>query len=191
MGERHDDPTLEALLAAAVRVDSLDPGAQDRALAAFRAARQTGAHGARTRRRDDWRPRAHRRLGRSLRATLAALVTSVALGGVAIASIGSVGTSGDDSDVPRPSKSTPDRPAEGSATTPERPGQRDGFSAAPSDRDHEAGHSGGPVKKPGPPVPRKDDRPTTPNKPGMPGKSGEAVGPSKNPGNGPTRGPKN
>lgn len=55
MGERHDAPTLEELLAAAVRADSLDPGAEDRALAAFRTARQSGAHRARTRRRDDWR----------------------------------------------------------------------------------------------------------------------------------------
>jgi hypothetical protein len=196
MGERHDDPTLEALLAAAVRVDSLDPGAQDRALAAFRAARQTGAHGARTRRRDDWRPRDRRRFGRSLRAMPAALVTSAALGGVAIASIGSVGTSGDDSDVPRPSKSTSDRPVGDPATTSERPGQRDGFSAAPSDRppsarDHEAGHSGGPVKKPGSPDPRTGDRPTTPNKPAEPSEPGKAAEPAKNPGGGPTKGPKN
>ncbi|MFC4470458.1 hypothetical protein ACFPH6_39215 [Streptomyces xiangluensis] len=196
MGERHDAPTLEDLLAAAVRADSLDPGAEDRARAAYRTARQTGAHGARTRRRDDWRPRAHRRLGRSLRATLAALVTSVTLGGVALASIGSVGTSDDDGGVPRPSKSAPDRTAEDPAATPGTPGQRDGFSATPSDRppsarDEETGPSGRPVKKPGSPYPRTGERPTTSNKPAEPSKSGKAAIPPKNPGGGPTQGPKN
>lgn len=196
MGERHDAPTFEDLLAAAVRADSLDPAAEDRARAAYRTARQTGAHGARTGRRDDWRPRAHRRLGRSLRATLAALVTSATLGGVALASIGSVGTSDDDSGVPRPSKSAPDRTAEDPAATAGTPGQRDGFSATPSDRpssarDHEAGPSGRPVKKPGPQNPRTSDRPTTPNKPTEPSKPGEVAIPPKNPGGGPAKGPKN
>ena len=208
MGERHDAPTLEDLLTAAVRADSLDPGAEDRALAAFRTARQAGAHGARTRRRDDWRPRAHRRLGRSLRATLAALLASATLGGVAIASIGSVGTSDDGRDVPRPSKSAPDRIAEDPAAGTGTPGQSDGFSAPPSDRpsparDHEAGPSGQPVKEPGPPDPRTGDRPATPNQPASPNQSvtpnqpakpsepGKAATPSENPGDGPTKGPKN
>ncbi|GAA2640608.1 hypothetical protein [Streptomyces vastus] len=191
MGERHDAPALEAVLAAAVRADSLDPGAEDRARAAYRAARQTEAHGARTRRRDDWRPRAHRRLGRSLRATLAALLTSATLGGVAIASIGSVGTSDDDSGVPRPSKSAPDRTAEDPDATPGTPGHRDGFSGRPSARppsarDREAGPSGRPVKKPSSPDPRTGDGPTTPNKPAEPGKPGKAAVPPKNPGGGPT-----
>jgi hypothetical protein len=170
MGERHDAPTLEGLLATAVRAGSLDPGAEDRARAAYRTARQTGAHDARTRRRDDWRPRVHRRLGRSLRATLAALVTSATLGGVALASIGSVGTSDDDNGIPRPSKSAPDRTAEDPAATPGTPGQRDGLSATPSDRptsarDHEAGHSGQPDRKPAAPERRTDKKPTTPKKP--------------------------
>jgi hypothetical protein len=223
MGERHDAPTLEDLLAAAVRADSLDPGAEDRALAAFRTARQAGAHGARTRRRDDWRPRAHRRLGRSLRATLAALMASATLGGVAIASIGSVGSIGpsdDGRDVPRPSKSAPDRTSEDPAAGPGTPGQSDGFSATPSDRppparDHEAGPSGQPVKKPGSPDPRTGDRSATPNQPASPSQSatpnqpphsnqpatpnqptnpsepGKAATPSENSGDGSTKGPKN
>ncbi len=44
------------LFAAAVRADAVDRVAEARALAAFRAARDRGNHGARTRRRDDWRP---------------------------------------------------------------------------------------------------------------------------------------
>ncbi|MGI5195314.1 hypothetical protein ACQEVY_16990 [Streptomyces sp. CA-288835] len=228
MGERHDAPTLEELLAAAVRADSLDPRAEDRALAAFRTARQSGAHRARTRRRDDWRPRAHRRLGRSLRATLAALLASATLGGVAIASIGSVGSIGtpdDGGDVPRPSKSAPDRIAEDPAVGPGAPGQSDGSSATPSDRassarDHEAGPSGEPVKKPGSSDPHTGDRPTTPNQPTtpdlpatpkqptapdqsatpsqpaapnhptVPSEPGKTVTPSKEPGDDPTKGPK-
>ncbi|MFE7036538.1 hypothetical protein ACFU9Y_40205 [Streptomyces sp. NPDC057621] len=92
MGEREGDgtrPDLGALLAAAVRGGEADPDARKRALAAFRDARDEGAHAAvRTRRRDDWRPAGERR-GWSLRATLVALAASVTLGGVAVAAIGS------------------------------------------------------------------------------------------------------
>ncbi|MFD6287989.1 hypothetical protein [Streptomyces sp. NPDC060205] len=91
MGEREGDgtrPDLGALLAA-VRGEEADPDAHKRALAAFRDARDEGAHAAaRTRRRDDWRPAGERR-GWSLRATLVALAASVTLGGVAVAAIGS------------------------------------------------------------------------------------------------------
>lgn len=55
--------SLDALLASAVRADAdtaLDTDAQRRALAAFRAARDEGAHRARPRLRDDWRPGASR-----------------------------------------------------------------------------------------------------------------------------------
>ncbi|MDI5908843.1 hypothetical protein QDK90_28355, partial [Streptomyces sp. 12257] len=48
-------------------------------------------HRARTRRRDDWRPRAQRRRARSLKATLSVLLASLTLGGVAYAAIGSAG----------------------------------------------------------------------------------------------------
>ncbi|WP_329321611.1 MULTISPECIES: hypothetical protein [unclassified Streptomyces] len=68
MGERQADadlflgrcpgPSLGALLAAA-RTVPVDPDAERRALAAYRAARERGAHGARPRRRDDWTDRAH------------------------------------------------------------------------------------------------------------------------------------
>ncbi|MEU3243808.1 hypothetical protein [Streptomyces sp. NPDC006875] len=51
-------PSLGVLLAAA-RTVPVDPDAERRALAAYRAARERGAHGARPRRRDDWTDRAH------------------------------------------------------------------------------------------------------------------------------------
>ncbi|MFF2998381.1 hypothetical protein ACFVTC_28090 [Streptomyces sp. NPDC057950] len=63
MGERRADTdrfpglafglSLDMLLAA-VRTAPVDPDAEGRAVAAYRAARERGAHGARTRRRDDW-----------------------------------------------------------------------------------------------------------------------------------------
>ncbi|MFG2464301.1 hypothetical protein ACGFXB_02345 [Streptomyces canus] len=85
------DGPLEALFAAALRGEKSDGDAELRAVAAFRAARDTGAHRARTRRRDDWRPRAQRRRARSLKATLSVLLASLTLGGVAYAAIGSAG----------------------------------------------------------------------------------------------------
>ncbi|CAM5587251.1 hypothetical protein SHIRM173S_02622 [Streptomyces hirsutus] len=66
-------------------------------MAAFREARETGAHRARTRRRDDWRPR-EPRLGRfSVKATLSVLVAGLSLGGVAVAGMGATGTATDGS----------------------------------------------------------------------------------------------
>ncbi|WP_326665164.1 hypothetical protein [Streptomyces canus] len=85
------DSPLEALFAAALRGEKSDGEAELRAVAAFRAARDTGAHRARTRRRDDWRPRSQRRRTRSLKATLSVLLASLTLGGVAYAAIGSAG----------------------------------------------------------------------------------------------------
>ncbi|MDQ1068082.1 hypothetical protein [Streptomyces canus] len=85
------DSPLEALLAAALRGEKSDGEAERRAVAAFRAARDAGVHRARTRRRDDWRPRSQRRRARSLKATLSVLLASLTLGGVAYAAIGSTG----------------------------------------------------------------------------------------------------
>ncbi|MFB8269279.1 hypothetical protein ACFC96_22115 [Streptomyces sp. NPDC055955] len=90
---------FEAQLAAAVRSTRPRADAEAQAVAAFRAARDQGAHAARPRRRDDWRPR-RRGLARwSLRTTVGTLVAGVTLGGVAMAGIGTVGhASGDDSE---------------------------------------------------------------------------------------------
>ncbi len=105
-GPAGDTARLEAALAAVLVRDRVDAGAEQRAVAAFVAARETGAHGARTRRRDDWRAPRRRFGGRSLRATLAALVAGCALSGVAVAGIGAAGSSTDGpSEEPRPTRS--------------------------------------------------------------------------------------
>jgi hypothetical protein len=107
---------LEALIAAAVRQDVIDAEAEQRAVAAFRAARDAGAHRAATRRRDDWRPRGTG-ARRSVRAALSVLVAGLTLGGVAYATIGAGGSWGDAADGdrgarrPQPGTSAPERPA--------------------------------------------------------------------------------
>ncbi len=125
-----DEDALEALLAAAMLRHRGDAEGEQRAVAAFRAAREAGLHQARTRRRDDWRPREQRRLARSLKATLSLFAASLALGGVAVAAIGSSDSSdgpADDRGGSNPSASAPDRPATEpssatSGTGSERPG---------------------------------------------------------------------
>ncbi|MGW3686009.1 hypothetical protein [Streptomyces sp. NPDC005125] len=82
-------PEVAALLAAAQRAGEAGPVAEKRALDAFRAARDEGAHAPvsplRRRRRDDWRPVERWRGVRSVRAVVAGLTAAVALGGVAVA----------------------------------------------------------------------------------------------------------
>ncbi|MCL7429033.1 hypothetical protein [Streptomyces sp. YS415] len=118
-------PGLEALLAAAMRPAAVDAEGERRAVAAFRAAREAGVHRARTRRRDDWRPRTRGHTLRSLRATLSLFAASLALGGAAFAAIGTAGSSSDASDghgTPTPSTAPadpdpePSAPASGTAT---------------------------------------------------------------------------
>lgn len=112
---------FETLLAAAVRSAKQRDGAQERAVAAFREARDQGAHSARTRRRDDWRPRPRGLARWSLRTTVGTLVAGVTLGGVAMAGIGAVGDAPGDDAEQRP---TPRRSAAGSPgrPTPEQVG---------------------------------------------------------------------
>ncbi|MFF5014404.1 hypothetical protein [Streptomyces sp. NPDC001165] len=109
-----DSAALETMLAAALCAGDLDPEAEQRAVAAFRAAHGTAAHRARTRRRDDWRPAAERRAGRSVKVTFGVVFASLTLGGVAVAAIGSAGSSADGAGVGRgtahPSADAPDRP---------------------------------------------------------------------------------
>ncbi len=114
---------LEGLLAAAVRGRADDTAARTQAVAAFRAARDGGAHTARTRRRDDWRPKEQGRPNRSPRAVFAVLLAGLTLGGVAVAAIGPI--SHDDAGqrdraVARPSAGVPDRFPE--AAAPAGPG---------------------------------------------------------------------
>ncbi|WP_052745332.1 hypothetical protein [Streptomyces sp. WM6386] len=120
---------LETLLAAAMREDAGpranragDEG-ERQAVAAFRAARDAGAHRSRTRRRDDWRPREQRRLSRSLRTTLSVFLASLTLGGVAFATIGTGGSSpeAEKKDPPRPPTSAPARQPSTTAPATESP----------------------------------------------------------------------
>ncbi|WP_052412272.1 hypothetical protein [Streptomyces mutabilis] len=105
----HDAPATEALLAAALRRDHVDPEGERRAVAAFRAARDAApARAARTRRRDDWRPRERRRAGRPLKTALSVTLASLTLGGVAYAAIGGGGFAAESAqpDGPRSSATT-------------------------------------------------------------------------------------
>ncbi|MEU1407005.1 hypothetical protein ABZ471_32490 [Streptomyces sp. NPDC005728] len=124
------DAEFELRFAAALRrdatADGIDSEAEQRAVAAFRAVRDSGAHRTHTRRRDDWRPLPSRtRL--SLKTTLSVFLASATLGGVAYAEIGSAGSGADAGDRQRvhPSASAPER----SATEPTAPA-----STAPSAR---------------------------------------------------------
>ena len=120
--EVRDAAALEAVLAAAIRTDDLAPQAEERAVAAFRAARDTGAHRADTRRRDDWRPAEERRPRRSLRVTFGVVFAGISLGGVAVAAIGSVGSpargGGADRGTTHPSAPAPDRPGDAASPAP-------------------------------------------------------------------------
>ncbi|GGQ80744.1 hypothetical protein [Streptomyces pilosus] len=121
-GAAVDDAGLEALLAAALIREGVDAGAEQRAVAAFLAARDTGAHGGRTRRRDDWRARRRRLGGVPLKTTLSVLAAGFTLSGVAVAGIGATDPSPD-----RPARDTGNTHASPGATTPPAPG-----SAAPN-----------------------------------------------------------
>ncbi|SEE86843.1 hypothetical protein SAMN05216533_4069 [Streptomyces sp. Ag109_O5-10] len=116
-----DDTALEAALAAAVRADDHGPQGERQAVAAFRAAHAAGAYRVSTRRRDDWRPAAERRVRRPVRLTFGVVCASLALGGVAVAAIGSVGSStegaGHGRGTPNPSATAPNRPG-GAASAP-------------------------------------------------------------------------
>ncbi|MFF5001234.1 hypothetical protein ACFY3G_00265 [Streptomyces phaeochromogenes] len=132
---------LGELLAAAVRGGAVDGDAERRVLAAFRAARDEGAHraSARNRRRDDWRPERERRGGQSVRTTL---VASLALGGVAVAAIGSAGggtrDEGAEQGGPLPASSAPTGPP-AAAPNQSAPAQADrGFRRPTSAQDTEA-----------------------------------------------------
>jgi hypothetical protein len=129
---------LHTILVAALLAGEPDPEAERRAVAAFRTARDAGAHRARTRHRDDWRLPAQRRTGRPVRTTAAAVFTSIALGGVAVAAIGSAGSSANGTgEGPHPSVLAPARPGE--ETPPASsgdPGRHDGSSSVQDTEAH-------------------------------------------------------
>ncbi|MET7292090.1 hypothetical protein ABZS79_08090 [Streptomyces griseoloalbus] len=121
-----DAADLEALLAAALIRDGVDADAEQRAVAAFLAARETGALRARTRRRDDWRARRRRLGSHSLKATLSMVFAGLTLSGVAVAGIGAVGSSSDGpADEGKPS-GAPSRSTAPSLTEPTGPGDGSG-----------------------------------------------------------------
>nr|WTB29664.1 hypothetical protein OG781_09310 [Streptomyces sp. NBC_00830] len=121
-------PEVAALLTAAQRAGEAGPVAEKRALDAFRAARDEGAHAPvsplRRRRRDDWRPVERWRGVRSVRAMVAGLTAAVALGGVAVAAgsgamPGPFGEGGHDRSHPaHPANSEPAKPGGSHRGTP-------------------------------------------------------------------------
>ncbi|WP_369390779.1 hypothetical protein AB5J72_26325 [Streptomyces sp. CG1] len=126
-----DAAALETVLAAAIRTADPDIQAEQRAVAAFRVSRGEGAHrAARTRRRDDWRPPEERRARHPMKITFGVVFASLTLGGVAVAAIGSVGSSTDgggaDRGTTHPSALAPDRPggAPSSSSRGSRPTDR-------------------------------------------------------------------
>ncbi|MBB4712841.1 hypothetical protein BJ965_002723 [Streptomyces luteogriseus] len=127
-----DDTALRAVLTAALTADDPGPEAERRAVAAFRTARDAGAHGARTRHRDDWRLPAPGRTGRPVKTTAAAVFTSIALGGVAVAAIGSVGSPANGTGGTAPSSAPAPARSGGQATQVPSDGPgRGGPSSAP------------------------------------------------------------
>ena len=124
---------LEAVLGAALRGGRLDDEGESRAVAAFRSARDAGAHRARTRCRDNWRPRGRRWGARSVRATLSVVLASLTLGGVAFAAIGTGGgnTRGTGEAPGRPHPASTEAPT----STPHAPAHPDSRAVvAPSGR---------------------------------------------------------
>ncbi|MFD7442309.1 hypothetical protein [Streptomyces sp. NPDC059909] len=118
-------PELDALLDAARRPgppDTADAAAQERALAAFRAARDEGLHTAparwRRRGRDDWRPAGERgRVPVLVKALIAGLVAA-ALGGATVAAVEGVIPSPFDGDKePGPARTSPVAPGPGQGET--------------------------------------------------------------------------
>ncbi|QIY72366.1 hypothetical protein HEP84_27695 [Streptomyces sp. RLB1-33] len=139
--EARDAATLETELGAVLLGGQLDPEAERRAVTAFRAAHDAGAHRARTRRRDDWRLPAERRAGRPVKMTLGVVFASLTLGGVAVAAIGSVGSSTDGDGAGRgtahPSAVAPDQPGgEASSMSSGVPGPTDGPATAQDTEAH-------------------------------------------------------
>ncbi|WP_329209433.1 hypothetical protein OG257_20410 [Streptomyces sp. NBC_00683] len=126
--EREDPrpPELEALLDAASRPGGLGPAAEEKALRAFRTARENGVHASPLRwrrRRDDWRPADERRRSRSLKVLLAGVVTAVALGGVAVAvEEGAVPLPFGGGAEPKPGQNAPTVPGSGEASADEGSG---------------------------------------------------------------------
>ncbi|MFC9505277.1 hypothetical protein [Streptomyces sp. NPDC057002] len=99
------DAEVEALIVASLVRDGVDAEAEQRAVAAFRAARDAGTHRGRARRRDDWGLRDRRRAVPSPRTTLSVLFAGLMLVGVAMGVVGAAGFPADD-ERPAPAQGT-------------------------------------------------------------------------------------
>ncbi|MEU3887582.1 hypothetical protein [Streptomyces sp. NPDC029041] len=149
-GSRHAllDSGVEALIVASLVRDGVDAEGEQRAVAAFRAARAAGALGPRTRRRDDWRAHERRHPGRYLKTTLSVLLASLTLGGVAVAAIGVAGSQREGT------KDAPERRPTPSSTPHDPAGQPPGGGHRPS---RSPGTGPGPAPaRPGRPTPAQD-----------------------------------
>ncbi|MFF7308545.1 hypothetical protein [Streptomyces sp. NPDC008137] len=106
------DAEVEALIVACLVRDGVDAEAEQRAVAAFRAARDAGHagdHPTRARRRDAWEPRGRRSAVPSPRTTLSVLFAGLMLVGVAMGVIGAAGFPADDGrENPAPAPATED-----------------------------------------------------------------------------------
>ncbi|MGH1554294.1 hypothetical protein ACRAWF_27210 [Streptomyces sp. L7] len=134
--DERDTAGLESTLDAVIRGRDLDPEAEQRALVAFRTTRNPGTHRARTRRRDDWRLPAKRRVGRPVKTTFGVVFASLALGGVAVAAIGSAGSSTDGAGTGRATEHpsvAPDRPGNAASSAPTDAGRPAGGSSPAQD----------------------------------------------------------
>lgn len=104
--------TLDDLLAAAARTAPAAPQAEQRAVAAFRAARDAGAPAVPIRRRDDWRPARPRAGAGWIKVGLGSFVAALTLGGVAVAA----------GAIPAPFGDAPDGPGPVPSASPSRSG---------------------------------------------------------------------
>ncbi|MEW2487935.1 hypothetical protein [Streptomyces sp. NPDC048411] len=126
---------VAALLAAVQRSGETGPAAEQRALGAFRAARDEGALAPvsplRRRRRDDWRRVERLRFVRSARTMIAGFAAAATLGGVAVAAgSGAMPTPFDDDGRDR---TRPAHPARSASTAPDEPGSPQSGAPTPAE----------------------------------------------------------
>ncbi|MFD0075854.1 hypothetical protein ACFVIY_25815 [Streptomyces sp. NPDC127166] len=162
MPDEMRDGELGELLRAALREEGV-AGGEKGALAAFREARDAGLHTSRpTRDRDDWAPAEERRRPRrSLKTAVAALVASVTLGGVAVAT----------GDLPEPFLGTTAPTSEPSPTTHSAPGPDPDPAPVPAPAKHGATAGATRTPPPGTTAPLRPEK----DPPELPGRSREAL----------------
>ncbi|MBB4985163.1 hypothetical protein [Streptomyces nymphaeiformis] len=162
MPDEMRDGELGELMRAALREESV-AGGEKGALAAFREARDAGLHTSRpTRDRDDWTPAEERRRPRrSLKTAVAALVASVTLGGVAVAT----------GDLPEPFLGTTAPTSEPSPATHSAPGTDPAPASASASAERGATAGATRTPPPGTTAPLRPEK----DPPELPGRSREAL----------------